>query len=337
VAGIVTIVVLLIVFVGVFPQFASYAEAWDSIQAMSAPWLVALSVAVVVNILVYVWPLQAAIPGLRYWPTFMVRQTSYAISNGVPAGGAIGLGVQYAMLESYGVGAPEAAAGIGINSVWNMIATLGLPIIAAILLVFTGQSDSQFVLIAVLGVVAIAVGAILLALVLHSNEEARRIGAFGERAVNWVLRIVHRHADLGLGEKLVSFRESTVDVIRARWALLTATNFLMQLTSFAILFIALRAIQASDGSTPTTFAECLAAFAFGRLASFIPIPPGGLGTVDAAIVAILSAFGATNADALAADLVWRAGTFIPQVVAGIITFVIWRRRQARRAASVASP
>jgi uncharacterized protein (TIRG00374 family) len=330
VGGVITILVLAIVFLGVFPQFASYAEAWAAIQTMSAPWLVALSIAVVVNLLVYVWPLQAAIPGLRYWPAFVVRQTSFAISNGVPAGGAIGLGVQYAMLESYGVGASDSAAGIGINSVWNLFATLGLPVLAAILLVFTGEADSQFIALAVFGVVAIAVGVVLFALVLHSDDEARRIGGVGERIVNWILRIVHRHADLGLGEKLAGFRDSTVDVIRGRWESLTATNFLMQLTSFAILFIALRAIQAGQGAAATTFAECLAAFAFGRLASFIPIPPGGLGTVDAAIVAFLTAFGATNADALAADLVWRAGTFIPQVVAGIVTFLTWRRRQVRR-------
>jgi hypothetical protein len=57
----------------------------------------------------------------------MVRQTSYAMSNGIPTvGGAIGLGVQYSMLGSYGIGSSPAAAGIAINSLWNLVATLGL-------------------------------------------------------------------------------------------------------------------------------------------------------------------------------------------------------------------
>jgi uncharacterized membrane protein YbhN (UPF0104 family) len=116
VGAILTVAVLLIVFVGIFPQFASYADAWTAITAMTAPWIVALVLACFVNILVYVWPFLVAIPGLRYGPGFVIRQTSYAMSNGIPAvGGAIGLGVQYSMLESYGVGSAPAAAGIAIK------------------------------------------------------------------------------------------------------------------------------------------------------------------------------------------------------------------------------
>ncbi len=296
---------------------------------MTAPWIVALMIACVVNILVYVWPFLVAIPGLRYWPGFMVRQTSYAISNGIPAvGGAIGLGVQYSMLESYDIGSAPAAAGIAINSVWNLIATLALPVLAVLLLVATGQSESQYVLAATIGVAAIVIGGIALKLILRSDAEAPRIGDVTERITNAVLRVIHKHLDLHLGDALVRFRGSTVDVIRARWAMLTVSNFAMQFTSFMILFIALRGVEAGEPN-PTTFAQAFAAFALGRLGSFIPVTPGGLGTVDAAITGILTAFGANSSDALAADLVWRALTYVPQMVIGVITFLIWRRRQAR--------
>ena len=336
VGAIVTIVVLVIVFLGIFPQFASYKDAWTAIQDMPTSWIVALVIACIVNILVYVWPFQAAIPGLRYWPAFSVRQTSYAISNGIPAvGGAIGLGVQYTMLESYGTGSAESAAGIAVNTVWNLILTLALPIVSVVLLVFTGDATTKAAVLAVIGLAVIAIGGVLLALVLKSDDEARKIGDFGERLANWALKLVHHPMELRLGDALVSFRGSTVDVIRSRWALLTLTNFLMQLTSFMVLFIALRGVQAGE-PTHTTFAEAFAAFAFGRLASFIPITPGGLGTVDAAITGILAAFGASSSDALAADLVWRALTYIPQELIGLVTFLVWRARQARRARAAGS-
>ena len=331
VGGIVTVAVLVIMFVFVVPQFASYADAWAEIKTMSPGWVVALAVACIVNILVYVWPFLVAVPRLRYPPGFMVRQTSYAMSNGIPTvGGAIGLGVQYSMLGSYGIGSAPAAAGIAINSVWNLIATLGLPVLAVLALVLTGQATSGYVLAAVIGVIAIAVGAIVLKLVLKSDAEAHRVGDFLERIADRLLRLVHRPRRLNLGDSLVSFRSSTVDVIRARWAMLTVSNLAMQLTSFAILFIALRAVEVGE-PTPTTFAEALTAFAIGRLGGFIPVTPGGLGTVDAAIVGILTAFGAPSSAALAADLIWRAATYVPQIVIGIVTFLIWRRRQARRA------
>jgi len=336
VGAIVTIAVLAIVFLGIFPQFASYKDAWTAIQDMPTSWIVALVIACIVNILVYVWPFQAAIPGLRYWPAFSVRQTSYAISNGIPAvGGAIGLGVQYTMLESYGTGSAESAAGIAVNTVWNLILTLALPIVSVVLLVFTGDATTKAAVLAVIGLAVIAIGGVLLALVLKSDDEARKIGDFGERLANWALKLVHHPMELRLGDALVSFRGSTVDVIRSRWALLTLTNFLMQLTSFMVLFIALRGVQAGE-PTHTTFAEAFAAFAFGRLASFIPITPGGLGTVDAAITGILAAFGASSSDALAADLVWRALTYIPQELIGLVTFLVWRARQARRARAAGS-
>jgi uncharacterized membrane protein YbhN (UPF0104 family) len=104
VSTVVTVAVLVVVFAGIFPKVADYSQAWSSIQRMPSAYVVALVVATVVNLAVYVWPLQAALPGLRYGPGFVVRQTSFAISNAVPAGGAIGLGLQYGMLNSYGFG-----------------------------------------------------------------------------------------------------------------------------------------------------------------------------------------------------------------------------------------
>ena len=108
VAGIVTLLVLVIVFGIVFPQFADYEQAWEAIRGMSDWALLALGLATIVNIVVYVWPYQAALPGLTYGPGFVVRQTSFMISNVVPLGGAFGLAVQYAMLGSYGFGSAPA-------------------------------------------------------------------------------------------------------------------------------------------------------------------------------------------------------------------------------------
>jgi uncharacterized protein (TIRG00374 family) len=332
---IVTLAVLAFVFFYVFPQFASYQDAWTAIQGMTPAWIVALGIAAVVNIFVYVWPFLVAIPGLRFWPGFEVRQTSFMLSNAIPAvGGAIGLGVQYSMLESFGIASAAAAAGIAINTVWNMIATLGLPVLSVLLLLATGEASQNYIWAAVIGVAAIAVGAVVLTLILRSDEMARKVGRLGDRVAGWALRVIHKPRELNIGEALVGFRLSTVDVIRARWIWLTLSNFAMQFSSFMILFVALRGVQVGE-STKTTFIQALAAFALGRLASFIPVTPGGLGTVDAAITGILTGFGANSSDALAADLVWRAATYVPQVIIGIVTFLVWRgqhERQLRREA-----
>ena len=78
VSAAVTLVVLVVVFLGIFPKVADYSQAWSSIQQMPAAYVAALAAATLVNLAVYVWPLQAALPGLGYGPGFVVRQTSFA-------------------------------------------------------------------------------------------------------------------------------------------------------------------------------------------------------------------------------------------------------------------
>ena len=61
----------------------------------------------------------------------------------------------------------------------------------------------------------------------------------------------------------------------------------------------------------------------------IPLTPGGLGTVDAFMIALLTAMGVSSGDATAADLVWRAASFVPQIIIGVLALLTWSRRAAR--------
>jgi hypothetical protein len=56
----VTVAVLVVVFAGSFPKVAEYSQAWSSVQQMPVAYAVALVVATVVNLAVYVWPLRSA-------------------------------------------------------------------------------------------------------------------------------------------------------------------------------------------------------------------------------------------------------------------------------------
>ena len=332
----VTLVVLAVVFLGIFPKVADYSEAWSSIQQMPTAYVVALVLATVANLAVYVWPLQAALPGLGYGPGFVVRQTSFAISNAVPAGGAVGLGVQYGMLDSYGVGAGAAAGAIAIVSVFNVFATLFMPVLGVVALLASGVVDGTYVLMAAVGILAIAVAVVAFTVVLRSERGARTVGGWADRLVQPLSRRLAHGRSPELTGKLLDFRSSVVDVMRARWVQVTLSTLLLQLTSWAVLVLALRGLESGTGKVTVTWTEALAAFSFSRVASFIPITPGGLGTVDAALAALLSGYGASSSQALAADLVWRAATYVPQVVLGILTFLWWRVTSTRRKARVAA-
>lgn len=98
----ISVCLILFIFLGVIPQFANYSDAWTAIKGMSAGWLVAIVVAATVNQISYVWPYQAVLAHLRYRHGFMETQTSSAISNTVPAGGAVVIGMTFKMSGSFG-------------------------------------------------------------------------------------------------------------------------------------------------------------------------------------------------------------------------------------------
>ncbi|MCZ7631207.1 MAG: YbhN family protein [Microthrixaceae bacterium] len=343
VAGLLTLAVLIVVFVGLFPKIADYGAAWESIQDMSLGSVAALVAVMVLNVIVYVFPYQAALPGIPYSQAFVVRQTSFMISNAIPAGGAFGLGVQYAMLSGYGFPPAATSSAIAATSVWNLLVTLALPAVGVAAIVFTGDAGTAEIVGAVVGLVAVGLLVALLVLVLRSESTALRVGHLGDRLAAPVMRRINRakngassdatpdmasgvggsgSSDEPVTAAVINFRDNLRTVVEDRWGLLTITSVAQQFCQFLILAVAFFGITGSHGGINPV--QLFAAFSIARLAGFIPITPGGLGTVDAAMVALMVSMGADRDTALAASLLWRAASFVPQVVLGIVTFVVWR-------------
>jgi putative heme transporter len=80
-----------------------------------------------------------------------------------------------------------------------------------------------------------------------------------------------------------------------------------------------------------SWAEALAAFAFVRLISALPITPGGLGVVELGLTAALISAGGDEAQVAAAVLVYRALTYLPPIPIGAVLYLKWRKgSEARR-------
>jgi uncharacterized protein (TIRG00374 family) len=326
IATILTLLVVVFVFAVVFPSLGDYSEAWTAIQGMSIGWIIALAVSTVVVIAIYPWPSQMALPGLKYRPAFVIRQTSFMIGNVIPEGGAIGLGMQYDMLGSYGYASAPSAAAIGISGVSNTLVTLALPVLSLVGLMLVGEATSEDYVIALIGIVVIAIALVVIGYILRSESSARRVGDWANGAFEWIAGLFHKKENPHLGDSLVSVRSSAIGAISGRGMIVAGADALQQISQFVVLFVAILALQGGLGGE-VNLAEAFAAFAIARLAQFIPIPPGGLGTTDAILIGILTGFGMSSSDAMAADLIWRAATYFPQVLIGIGTLLVWRRRQ----------
>lgn len=330
IATILTLLVFVFIFAVVFPSMGDYSQAWTAIQGMAVGWIIALLILTVAIVVFYPVPLISALPKLAYRAAFAVRQTTFMIANVIPAGGAIGAGVQYGMLNTYGYSPARAADAVGITAVSNTLVTLSLPILSLFGLVLVGEASSTALIVAIIGValVGLTIGAIVV--VLRSEKRARDVGDWLGRVASRIVGWFHKSFTADLGTDLVEFRASLIKVgMPTVWRVI-GTTLVLHFIKFMIFYVAVVAIQGSSGSV--NMAEAFAAYTVARLATFIPIPPGGLGTSDAIMTGLLSnQFGMASSDAMAAVLIWRALTYFPQVLIGLGTLIWWRRKHARTA------
>ena len=85
-----------------------------------------------------------------------------------------------------------------------------------------------------------------------------------------------------------------------------------------------------------TIVEAFAAWTLARILGAIPITPGGIGFVELGLTGVLVAFGASNAEAVAATLIYRFLTIVPTIVAGLLAAATWKLGH-RPAAAAAAP
>jgi len=320
VTTIIALVVLVIIFVGVLPSLGNYQQAFDEISGMQNYQIVMLGLFTIINILVYVLPYMAALPKLRFLPGFVLRQTSFLISNSVPAGGALGVGVQAAMLQSYGFSSGATSSAIVLTGAWNILATISLPGVAAIGLLVTGQLDFDSAGKAVVSIVIASVSLLTFTLIIKSEVIAKKVGTLLDKLVNAASKLIKSLKNVSLSSQVMDFRKESYDVSINRWKYLAGSNLLQQMAQFSILFVSLYILEPGSIS----LASALWVYAIARLGSFIPLTPGGIGTVDAIMISLLSQAGVSSDIALASVLIWRFATFFPQIVIGILTFIYWR-------------
>jgi uncharacterized protein (TIRG00374 family) len=107
---------------------------------------------------------------------------------------------------------------------------------------------------------------------------------------------------------------------------ITATAFVGHLTVFGVLLVSLRATGV--GADQVSWVEALAAWGLVRLLTAVPVTPGGVGIVELGLSTALVGFGAGNAEAVAAVLLYRLLTTVPTLVLGAVLGLTWRRHRA---------
>ncbi|MDH3538813.1 MAG: YbhN family protein [Acidimicrobiia bacterium] len=324
------------IFVFAFPQFADYGDVWTEITAMTVVEMLTLLAVAIWNLVTYWFVLTAVMPGLTYPQAAVSNQASTAVANTLPGGGAIAVGVTYAMYRSWGFGKSEFALAAVVSGVWNNFAKLGMPVLALALLALEGEITAARVIAAVAGI-GVLIGFIALwSLFLFKESLARRIGSFVGRVATRVRALVGKPPVSDWGESGVGFRARALVLLRTRWLRLTLATLVSHTSLWIVLLITLRHVGV--GNDVLSWIEVLAVFAFIRLISALPITPGGVGVVELGMTVglqVAADFTGVSeqlfeAKIAAAVLVFRAITFLLPVPLGAASYLIWRANSSWR-------
>jgi uncharacterized membrane protein YbhN (UPF0104 family) len=322
VAIVVSVAVIGLVFALALPRIADYRDVWAVVKGLSWVWIAGLLVASSLDIGTYGPPWMAALPGLSYLHATRVTVASTALSMVAPGGAAVGVATSFAMLRGWGLRGRPVGLAVAVTSAWNQLMILGVPIIAVAALVAEGDRNRTVELVALIALSVFAALVAGFAIGLSSARLARRIGDWAARAANRLKGLARRAPVKWNGEVFVRFRAEAIDLIRRRWLFLTAATLANHLTVFLVLVVSVRAVGIPRAHV--TLVEAFGAWALARVLGSIPITPGGVGFVELGLTGALVAFGASDAEAVAATLIYRFLTTIPTIVLGLIAAGTWK-------------
>ena len=301
-----------------------FAEVWASIRAMTWLELTTLFVVSVWNLATYAFVWMSVTPGLSFWHATVLTQSATAVANTVPGGSAIGIGMTYSMLGSWGFSRSRSTLAVLVSGVWNSFAKLGLPVFALALVALQGRVSTARVTAALIGIAGLVGAVLVFAAMLRSERGARRVGLLAGRVASRCLRLVRRPPVKGWELATTKFRTRTIGLVSTRWAWITLATLVSHLSLYLVLLLTLRHVGVSDAEV--SWAEVLAVFAFARLATAVPFTPGGVGVVEAVLIGGLVAAGGDKAQVVASVLVYRALTWLLPIPVGVCTYLWWRSR-----------
>jgi uncharacterized protein (TIRG00374 family) len=304
----------------VAPSLLEVLGSWEDLDRIDWPWFAAMLV-LQAGALACLWIVQRLALHRARWADVIESQLAgNALSKVAPAGGAVGAALQYRMLVDAGLQRGRTVAGITAVNLLTFAVVLALPILALPAFV-RGSVDRNLVeatLIGV-GVFLLLLGA---AVALLAFDRPLELAGKAVQAVRNRLR--RRSEPLArLPDRLRTERDKLLAILGPNWKQAVAATVGRWAFDFATLLAALAAV----GATPRP-ALVLLAFCAAQVLAQIPITPGGLGFVEAGLTAMLALAGVGAGNAVLATLAYRLFAYWLQLPAGLVGFILHKRRYA---------
>ncbi len=285
------------------PQIAQVSDSWHALQSANWAWLPVVIALSALTYLASAAALIGSVPGpVPFGPAVLVQGASSFINRVSPANvGGMALNVRF--LQKSGTDTPASVAAVGVNSLAGAVMHLVLMVVFFALAghdltkAFKLPSGSKILLI--LAVIIAVIGVIL------ATRPGRR----------WTRKQLIPGARSAAG----SLRQAAASPVKL--GLLFGGSALITLAYIAALAASVQAFGAGPGLV------VLGAVYLGAAALAAAAPtPGGLGAIEAALVAGLTGVGMQAGPAVSAVLLYRLATYWLPVLPG---WLCWRFLQHR--------
>ena len=313
---------LVVAFVSLYllwPSIGEVFDQWRSLTELEPQWI-AIALGVEILSFVAVWELQRiALQTKRWFPVATSQLAGNAFGRVIPGGVAAAGALQYRMLVRAGIPGARIASSLTAVSALLFGAVLALPLLSLPAIVGGTPVASGLAQAAYLGA---AVFLLMLAggAVVFVWDRPLAVVADGlERVLNATVR--RERPVRGLDERLLAERDTLRIAFGRRWqaAVLAAAG--KSIFDYLALVACLRAVGAEPNPS-----LILLAYVAASILAMMPFTPGGLGFVEAGLVALLILAGVGATAAAVATLAYRLVSFWLPIPVGGGAYALFRRR-----------
>jgi uncharacterized protein (TIRG00374 family) len=301
------------------PSVLATLDAWPQVQQISWLWLIAMGAAQIAANASLIWLQALAMRSSSWFAITTAELSGGAVSRALPGGSAAAAGIQYSMLVRAGVPAAAVASGLTAASLLTLATVFVLPVVSIPVLIAGGTVPNGLADAAWLGLAIFAAMVAIGWWVLGSDRPLVTAGRAVERIVARVRP--KRPLEPGLPQRLIAERDDLVRALGSKALYAIVASLGRWMFDYLTLLAALTAV----GANPNPVLVLLA-YAISQMLASVPITPGGLGIVEAGLVATLALAGISGADALVATFAYRLFSYWLPMPVGLGSWILFRHR-----------
>jgi uncharacterized membrane protein YbhN (UPF0104 family) len=317
------VLVLVLLFGVVLPQFIDYEEVWKAITSLDGRSLVLLVGMGVLSSWLEAGIYTTLIPGLGMlagWKAFLGGNT---VAGFAPSPWDIV--VRYALYRGFGVEGSVAGASVIVGGGFQVAFAIVAPLLVLVGLVATGHGDRSARVLTALAVVAVLGAVVVIGMILRREELARRIGRWLQSAADWVMPKFKRAPPPNLETSTVEFRGLLTNTLASRWWM--SASFLFGSHTIKYLGMLYLFRELDIGPEVVSALELLGVYVIGVFMSLMPVVPAGLGLVELTYIWLIAGDDAALADLVAAaTFAHRIFFWLLPILIGLIPLFGWIRK-----------